>query len=405
MRLSSIRITSLAVTALVLTLSYNQCSAPLDVPESEFSSTEETTAVALTSSSFSLVVNDSAQLTVVGGKGPYSVSVDPVTAGSVDQSFVFTALQEGAAVITARDVNNMMSQISINISAPGVISFSQSVQFAPGEAQWVVPTGVTVLRVKAWGGAGGSGSASTTNHSAGGGGAGGFAQSEITVTPGEVLTVRVGTGGAGASGVYNTDRGRGGAGGGYSGVFRTSTPLLIAGAGGGGGGGGSSSGGANGGAGGGPAGKNGEYKSSCTNAYGRGGTLVAGGEDGQCNDNGSGQWGGSLKGGNAEGGVQSGSALPGSPGGGYGGHRMGGGGGAGFFGGGGASQANKGGGGGGGGGSNYITGINKVDSQGVGINPPNASDIDYISGVGAATAGAITNNGVAGGNGRVVIRY
>jgi hypothetical protein len=62
------------------------------------------------------------------------------------------------------------------------------------ETLFTVPTGITSLRVKAWG-AGGSSGFGAVSATGGAGGGGGFAQADITVTPGQVLTIVVGTGG------------------------------------------------------------------------------------------------------------------------------------------------------------------------------------------------------------------
>ena len=65
---------------------------------------------------------------------------------------------------------------------------------------WTAPAGVTSVTVEAWGG-GGAGGGATTNPGKGGGGAGGqYARKVLTVTPGSVYAVVVGTGGNGSTG-------------------------------------------------------------------------------------------------------------------------------------------------------------------------------------------------------------
>ncbi len=103
----------------------------------------------------------------------------------------------------------------------------------PGEFSWVVPSGVFALPVVDVEGSGGGGGGSPTlnSRSGGGGGGGGYAQGiDIPVTPGETLTIKVGSGGAaGAVGA-----GAFGGTGGETGVFRGATALVrVAGAGGG----------------------------------------------------------------------------------------------------------------------------------------------------------------------------
>lgn len=71
--------------------------------------------------------------------------------------------------------------------------------FTSGEHSWVVPAGVTSIRIEAWGG-GGAGGGTTAEPATGGGGAGGcFASSELQVEPGQEFTIRVGAGGTPSS--------------------------------------------------------------------------------------------------------------------------------------------------------------------------------------------------------------
>lgn len=144
-----------------------------------------------------------------------------------------------------------------------------------GGGSFVVPAGVTSINVKAWGERGESG------------GYGGYTGGNITVTPGETLTVIVSGGGVwdggqGGEGTYNIAQ-DGGDGGGGSGLRRGGTNVLIA-AGGGGRGGRSGGGGTcstqrnggNGGGGGGASGIDG----------GDGGSGAGSGTDGTADGNG-----------------------------------------------------------------------------------------------------------------------
>lgn len=119
-----------------------------------------------------------------------------------------------------------------------------------------VPAGVTAVTVEAWGGSGGF-----SEHT-GAGGSGADVRASVAVTPGESLSVVVGTWGDSHGGcglAQGGDRGdadgadhsgRDGYGGGNGSVVeRGSTPLVVAGGGGGGGGNGNSSGGGGGAAG------------------------------------------------------------------------------------------------------------------------------------------------------------
>lgn len=77
------------------------------------------------------------------------------------------------------------------------LSFAQSQTFTT-TGTFQVPAGVTSIQVEAWG-AGGAGGGATGNPSAGGGGAGGgyVKNTALTVIPGTLYTVTVGTGGIG----------------------------------------------------------------------------------------------------------------------------------------------------------------------------------------------------------------
>jgi hypothetical protein len=145
----------------------------------------------------------------------------------------------------------------------------------PGMAMLQVP-GVDTLQVKAWGAGGGGGGVA-----GGAGGGGGYVLANVAVTPGEMLTLRVG-GGGGATG-----------GGDWAGLLRGATVLVIAGGGGGGGNGapsmgGQCGGGSPGGGGGGPSGASG---GACDVDGGNGATQTADGRQCSC-DNGLGATGG-----------------------------------------------------------------------------------------------------------------
>lgn len=266
---------------------------------------------------------------------------------------------------------------------------------------FTVPAGVTSIVVKAWG-AGGGGRCGHNGGGAGsqGGGGGAFAQGIIPVTPGQNLTVVVGTGGSGSAGGFGGG-GNGGTGcwagfggGGLSGIF-SGTPtnqanaLLIAG--GGGGGGNRCSGAGGGGAGGGLTGTTG-VPSTCGSGGGTGGSQSAGGAAGAAGGTG--------------GAGTNGLAISGGSGGNSGGcNGGGGGGGGGYYGGGGGGGGNSGGscsGGGGGGGSSYaapgVTGTAFV--PGNQNEPGNAGDPDYT---GTYGYGGQYDGPTAGQGGYIVI--
>jgi hypothetical protein len=290
----------------------------------------------------------------------------------------------------------------------------------PGTTVLTVPTGCTTATIDAWGGGGGGGGGTNvaSNESGGNGGGAAFVSATIAVTSGEPLTVHVATGGGGGAARLTGSDGSSGAGGGYSGIFRGSTPVLIAAGGGGGGGGrgnGSRSVAFHAGGGGAPNGQTGEGHSSLPG----GGTTTSGGSPQpapQCSAGQPGIAGSSLQGGNGanEGDVGNGAAA-GQPGGGRGAIARtssggaGGAGGGGLFGGAGGcydtgNSAQRTGSGGGGGSSLIPAGGTAL--AGVRNVVGGAADPDYVAGVGVGGAGGgSTSAGATGGNGRVVIRY
>jgi hypothetical protein len=278
-------------------------------------------------------------------------------------------------------------QISSILLSP--LAFGDRVIFSGtgGDQSFIVPAGVTTLQVKAWGA---GGSSVPSSNAAGGGGA--FVKGSLAVTPGELITVVVGTsfyggGGAGGPSQFKPLGSYHGNGGGRTALRRFTTELMTA-AGGGGAGAGYPYG-QHGGA----AGAVGLYGVSISPALaGAGAIEYAGGAGGQnlAHPPLNGSAGGQRAGG-AGGGQQ-----------GYSGYG-GGGGGGGYFGGGGGAGGLSGypGGAGGGGGSSYTGFLTSITVQGAtGATPGGASDPDYVSGVGTGGTG-----GAAGGSGRLIIEY
>lgn len=292
-----------------------------------------------------------------------------------------------------------------------------------------VPAGVNYVTIKMWGGGGSGGNGSGSSGTGGAGGGGGYAKAVIAVTPGENLTVVIGSGGADRG----TSSSAGGNGGGFSAILRSGTYLVQAGGGGGGGGalGNSSNDGGAGGAGGGVSGANGTVgeNSGSGGGFGGGTTLT-----GTPSDGGTGGTGGTAgASGVANGGGNGGGsdaatcndAMEAADTGGNGGFGAGGaggndtssctnggGGGGGRFGGGGGGSINNGnrGAGGGGGGSSYInpSGLvsgTDVQTAGSGTAPGNSGDSDR-GGLGdGGTGGTSTSGGNGGDNGIVIISY
>ena len=300
------------------------------------------------------------------------------------------------------------------IYSVGGTSFSGQIYSTQGSDTYTVPSGVTSVSVKIWGGGAGGGAGGGGGVGGAGGGAGAVAGT-ISVTPGETLDIYVG--GGGIAGARNT-AGGGGGGGGSSTINRNSDSSLLAIAAGGGGGGGglnnSSRFGTAGGAGGGINGVAGtNFSGSITG--GGGGTQTGGGGAGGGGSN-IGTAGTSLTGGlggdgRTSGGNDGSGAAGGLANGGDGGlvintsRAGGGGGGAGYFGGGGGtgSTSNSGGTGAGGGSSYAPSGLTSY--AGSGTSPGQSGD-SYRNGAGTGgNGGAVGGVGTSGTNGLVVITY
>jgi len=228
--------------------------------------------------------NQSVQYFIESGTLPPGMSLSTtglisgtVSAVSSDTTYSF--------VIRATDgQNNSNRTFSITIKAPvkQIFSYTGSV------ATFTVPSGITSIGAKVWGAGGGGGTPQDWGFGSDGGG-GGFASGEITVTPGQVLNIVVGSGGVnnstsrvfgggGAQSPGPVFALRGGGGGGYSGIFRSTVSqtdaLIIAGGGGGGGESRTAGQGVAGGAGGGTVAQDGSSTYDNKTGYrGRGGTT------------------------------------------------------------------------------------------------------------------------------------
>jgi hypothetical protein len=90
--------------------------------------------------------------------------------------------------------------------------FGQTTNTFTTSSSWTAPAGVTSIQVEAWGagGAGGNGGSSNKNAGGGGGGGGYSKLTSISVTPGNVYTITVGTGGT-VSGTVGANGGNGNA--------------------------------------------------------------------------------------------------------------------------------------------------------------------------------------------------
>jgi len=260
-------------------------------------------------------------------------------------------------------------------------------EYTGSDQTWTVPTGITVIGVALWGGAGGGGYHGNVCY----GGAGGFTEGTIAVTPAETMTIMVGCrgtqaqsttavygGGGSRNHTYNTSSGAG-----RSAIFRGSNSTTLANelatAGGGGGGAEDFPNNNHAGAGGGLKGQDAVYGNT-DNA--KGGTQTAkGAQVGNANADLSGD---RCRGGNA-------TSKPAS-----------GGGGGGYFGGGAGAQDES-----GAGGSGYIGGMLQGRTyQGDANYPPFGGEHPmYLRSLGYNIAVGSTTQASNGTHGRVLIFY
>jgi len=281
----------------------------------------------------------------------------------------------------------------------GVFSVTVDNTYSPAgtDYSYTVPSGITSLSFKIWGG-GGGGCASGQS-----GGAGGYVAGDLAVSADDVLKIAVSQATSGGGGSST------GQGGGYSGIFLgTHTHANAQAIAGGGGGGGTYRGGK-----GGDHDTNGQGGDGAWGANGTGGTLTAGGISGTIQGNGAGKLntatsGSALQGGLGAAGTQLSPAT--YPGGGRGASRSGyshatGGGGGGYYGGGGADWVSTYG-CGGGGGSGFMHSTNVTNKVGM-VGPdsagtaPNTSDSDYTGQT--AKGGCSNSSSNEGGGGLVVL--
>ena len=263
------------------------------------------------------------------------------------------------------------ANVTVNTALSGLTIFSHT----GSNQSYTVPTGITSITVTMWGAGGGGFSTSLA------GGAGAFIQGNLSVTPGQILTIIVGGGSASTYGGGGGAGTQGGRGGGRSSIKTSGgDEIVIVGGGGGAGpqhGGGQANYSPTINSGAGFRGREGNPPYG-----GAGGTQTAGGERG-----GDGVTTGYY-------GV-SGSYLLGGDGGAVG---YSGGGGGGYYGGGGGGLTNFNG-CGGGGGSSYTT--NPLFTLTAGSNSPNSyyeapgtSSPYYVSNVGAGGTGSASGNGL-----------
>jgi hypothetical protein len=137
--------------------------------------------------------------TVNGGTGVSGTAVFP-TSGTVETGTGTTnsiaKFTNGAAGVQG---NSALTDNGTSVSSTEPFSLTPSFQKFTSSGTFTIPTGVIAVKVTIIGGGGAGGGASVSNTGAGGGSGGIAIKFLAGLTPGNTLTVTVGTGGAGAS--------------------------------------------------------------------------------------------------------------------------------------------------------------------------------------------------------------
>lgn len=122
---------------------------------------------------------------------------------------VFTGVPE-APTASAGDSTTQIATTQFVTSAVSSITTADKVVILTTSGSFTVPSGVTSLKIYAWGGGGGGcGAQASPFRPSSGGGGGGFCFSSVTVTPGQVIPYIIGSGGSGSA-VNATSAGAGG---------------------------------------------------------------------------------------------------------------------------------------------------------------------------------------------------
>ncbi len=215
----------------------------------------------------------------------------PATTGTqvapaVDAGWVGLAtvtIANGQTTVTAGNIAALITAPTLSYKLPELRPGFSIMQSFTANGSFVVPQGVTRLRVRTIGGGGGGGG-NTTSGGGGGGGGGGYAEGVYAVGPGQVLTVTVGAAGTGGVNNSGSASGNSGANGGT-----TSFGAFLSAAGGTGGQGSLSAGQGNSGSGGGGSGGavnmtgsagNAGHNAGASGYGGHGGAAAAGGGGG-----------------------------------------------------------------------------------------------------------------------------
>jgi hypothetical protein len=128
---------------------------------------------------------------------------DNITVSGTSSPINITGLTFGTIYTLKVYATNLIGNGTLSSASNQIVYTGPGQTLFTGYSTWVVPVGVTSISVVAIGG-GGSGASATTTQAGGGGGGGGLAyKNNISVIPGETLTMDVGSGGVqGTNGSY-----------------------------------------------------------------------------------------------------------------------------------------------------------------------------------------------------------
>ena len=138
-------------------------------------------------------------LCVIQAKAGIAATTGSQIAPSADSGYVglyTVTVAYGATTITSGNISTLASAPFIPYTLPQVKPGFSNIEYFTSSGTFNVPSGISRLKIRLWGGGGGSGSSGATGAGApGGGGGGGYSEGIFSVTAGSAITVTVGAGG------------------------------------------------------------------------------------------------------------------------------------------------------------------------------------------------------------------
>jgi hypothetical protein len=195
-----------------------------------------TTSYFVSTGSTSYISNTNVSVSASTGSGfTICMMIKPQTLTNSEWNYWFQQQSGTKAIEFGRYGTSNGWEIKDNLKIEG-----QKVFTSVGTTTWTVPVGVTSITAVCVGGGGGASGGSAASNGGTGGGGGGLSYGSTSVTPGDVLYIRVGAGGTGGRSYnYDNDSSQGSAGNaGESSYIKTgshSGTALLEGGGGGGG--------------------------------------------------------------------------------------------------------------------------------------------------------------------------